>query len=526
MTERANAEELRREPVVKRLFRKPVVAALPAHEFILAGVATLLLTAAAWLIEPITGYQSIALLYLLLVVALSLRVSRGPVLAAAASSAVLWNFLFTEPRFTFKIDEFHDLMMFIMFFVVALSMGHLTSQLRRNEIAERQRERRTAALYELAHQAAFADDLDSGLRAAVHLVESSFAANAALLLREKDHTLSMTPHGASSLSLSEKEKTVAVRAFSERKSAGRFTDTMPDAEALHIPLQGRTAVMGVLSVQPPKGKPFDSEQRELIDAFAVMIGVVLEKDHIIQAFKRAEILEASEELRRAFLQSVSHELKTPLAAVQTGIDVLARDIGRGKTTQAALQEMKFAVHRLHRVINNLLNMTRIESGVIQPKFDWCDLTELIQAAIDLACENIGEHAIVIDADANLPMVKVDQPLLEQCLCNLLLNSAANSAPGTQIIIRAGVAEEKLQLSVLDEGKGIRNEDLPRIFEMFYRGSDAAPGGTGLGLAIVDGFVRAHGGAVGAANRDSGGAEFVITIPAESFRPELMEASLE
>ena len=124
------------------------------------------------------------------------------------------------------------------------------------------------------------------------------------------------------------------------------------------------------------------------------------------------------------------------------------------------------------------------------------------------------------------MVKVDQPLLEQCLCNLLLNSAANSAPGTQIIIRAGVAEEKLQLSVLDEGKGIRNEDLPRIFEMFYRGSDAAPGGTGLGLAIVDGFVRAHRGTVRAVNRDSGGAEFVITIPAESFRPELMEASLE
>ena len=264
----------------------------------------------------------------------------------------------------------------------------------------------------------------------------------------------------------------------------------------------------------------------MLDAFAVMIGLVLEKDHIVQAFKRAEILEASEQLRRAFLQSVSHELKTPLAAVQTGIDVLARDIGRGKRTQAALQEMKFAVRRLHRVINNLLNMTRIESGVIQPKFDWCDLTELIQAAIDLACESVGEHTIVIDADANLPMVKVDQPLLEQCLCNLLLNSAANSAPGTQIIIRAGVAEEKLKLSVLDEGKGIRNEDLPRIFEMFYRGSDAAPGGTGLGLAIVDGFVRAHGGTVRAVNRDSGGAEFVITIPAESFRPELMEASLE
>jgi two-component system sensor histidine kinase KdpD len=501
-------------------------SAAPMSEFILAGAATILLTAGAWLIEPATGYQSIALLYLLLVVALSLRVSRGPVLAVAASSAVLWNFLFTEPRFTFKVDEFHDLMMFMMFFVVALSMGHLTSRLRRNEIAERHRERRTAALFELAYQAAFADDLDTGLRAAVHLIESSFGAKAALLLREKDHTLSVTPHRASSLTLPQKEKTVAVWAFSERKTVGKFTDALPDSEVLHIPLQGRTTVMGVLSVQPPEGKFLDSDQRDLLEAFAVLIGLVLEKDHIIQAFKHAEILEASEHLRRAFLQSVSHELKTPLAAVQTGIDVLARDVGRGERTQSALREMKSAVRRLHRVINNLLNMTRIESGVIQRKVDWCDVGELIQAAIDLAGDSISEHAIAVDADPSLPMVKVDQPLLEQCLCNLLLNSAANSPAGTKIVISARMAEEKLIVSVLDEGKGIRNEDLPRIFEMFYRGTDAAPGGTGLGLAIVDGLVRAHGGTVRGASRDTGGAEFVITIPAESFRRELMEASFD
>lgn len=511
---------------MKALLRKLMVVQLPGHEFILGGVATLLLTAAVWLIEPVTGYQSIALLYLLLVVALSLRISRGPVLAVAASSAVLWNFLFTEPRFTFKIDEFHDFMMFTTFFVVALSMGHLTTRLRRNELAGRQRERRTAALYELAHQAAFANDLDSGLHAAVHLLESSFAGKVALFLRKKDHALSTTPHAASSLSLPEKEKTVAVHAFTERKSAGRFTDIMPGAEALHIPLQGRTTVMGVLSVQALTGKRFDSDQRELLDAFAIMIGLVLEKDHIVQAFKRTEILEVSNQLRRAFLQSVSHELKTPLAAVQTGIDVLTRDLVHGKRTHAALDETKVAVRRLNRVINNVLNMTRIESDVIQPKPDWCDLTELIQAAIELAGESIGEHTVVIDSGANLPMVKVDQPLLEQCLCNLLLNSAANSPPGTKIIVTASVAEEKLKLAVLDEGKGIRDEDLPRIFEMFYRGGDASPGGTGLGLAIVDGFVRAQGGTVRAADRRSGGAEFVITIPVESFRRELTEASLE
>jgi two-component system, OmpR family, sensor histidine kinase KdpD len=511
-----------KEALKERSTRMLARPAFPANDFLLAGSATLLLTAAGWLLQPITGYQSIALLYLLLVVALGLRFSRGPVLAVATISALLWNLLFTEPRFTFYIDEAHDLIMFAMFFVVALAMGHLTTRLRRSELAERQRERRTAALYELANQAAFATDLDTGLRAAVNVIDSIFAAKAALLLRQKDHTLSTIPHAASSLALSDKDKSVAAWAFSRRTPAGKFTDTLPESEALHVPLQGRTAVMGVLSVRPPAGKSFDLPERDLLEAFAVLIGLVLEKDHIIQAFKHAEILEASEHLRHALLESVSHELKTPLAAVQAGIDALARQTNGDEIRQATLREVQVAVRRLHRVINNLLSMTQIESGVIQPKLDWCDVGEVIQAAVELAGENMSEHQVVVDVDPGLPMVRLDQPLLEQCLCNLLLNATANSAPGTKIIVHAKLVDGQLTLSVVDEGKGIRKEDLPRIFDVFYRGTDASPGGTGLGLAIVNGFVRAHGGSVRAANRETGGAEFVITIPVKTLPPEMME----
>jgi two-component system sensor histidine kinase KdpD len=495
---------------------------LPVNEFLLAGISILALTGAAWLLQPFTGYQTVALLYLLLVVALGLKLSRGPVLAVAATSAILWNFLFVPPSFTFYIQKFHDGIMFIAFFVVAVAMGHLTNQLRRSEIAERQRERRTAALYELAQQAAFATDLDTSLRAAVNLIESIFAAKAALVLREKDHTLANISHAASSFTLSEKEKSVAAWAFSRRMPTGKFTDTLPDSEALHVPLQGRTVVMGVLSVRPPANKSFDMTERDLLEAFAVLIGLVLEKDHIIEAFKHAEILEASEHLRRSLLESVSHELKTPLSAVQAGIDALARPIENNERRQVAVREVQLAVRRLHRVINNLLNMTRIESGIVQPKLDWCDAGDLIQAAVELVGESIGEHHIVVDVNESLPMVKLDEPLLEQCLCNLLLNSAANSSPGTKITIRGHLTDGQLILSVLDEGKGIRKEELTRIFEMFYRGTDAFPGGTGLGLAIVDGFVRAHGGSVRAANRETGGAEFVIIIPVETLPPEIME----
>jgi two-component system sensor histidine kinase KdpD len=254
----------------------------------------------------------------------------------------------------------------------------------------------------------------------------------------------------------------------------------------------------------------------------VLIGLILEKEHIVEAIKYAEVLQASEHLRRALLESVSHELKTPLSAVQAGVDALANQIGDSNRPRATIREVQLAVRRLHRVINNLLDMTRIESGVIQPKLDWCDVSELIQAAVDFAGESIAENPITVDADKNLPMVKVDQALLEQCLCNLLLNAASNSEPGTKILIRARVVENRLILSVLDEGRGIPDGDLRRIFEMFYRGAEARPGGTGLGLSIVDGFVRAHGGQVRAANRQPHGAEFVITIPVETLPANVME----
>jgi two-component system sensor histidine kinase KdpD len=499
-----------------------LLSTAPASEFLAAGISTILVTAAALFIEPLIGYQSIALVYLLFVVAAGFKLQRGPVLLVAAASSLLWNFLFTEPRFTFYIDTFADAMMFTTLLTVGLAMGHLTSRLRQSEIAERRRERRTAALYDLAHQAALAPDLDTGLRAAVKLIESLFGAQPALLLRSPDHTLSDKPHPASSLSLSEKEKSVAVWAFGHRTPAGKFTDTLPDSDALHLPLQARTAVMGVLSVRPSPGKSFDLGERELLEAFAALIGTILEKDHFIEAFKHAEIIETSERLHRALFDSVSHELKTPLAAVQAGLDALRKQIGEEENANATLRELQSAVRRLRRVIDNLLDMTRIEAGVIEPKLEWAEVGELIHESIALGGEALSAHSVIADGADNLPMVKLDQPLIEQALCNLLLNAAAWSRPGTKILVRARLEGGKLALTVLDEGPGLNESDLKRIFEKFYRASDARPGGTGLGLSIVDGFVRAHGGSARAANRETGGAEFTIEIPVETMRADAME----
>ena len=329
-------------------------------------------TVISLVIVPVTGYVTVALLYLLLVVFAGLNFTRSTVLLIATTCALLWNLLFIPPRFTFYIAKIDDLMHFAMFFVVALAMGQLTSRLRANQIIETQREHRTRVLYELVWQAGLVVDVDQGLRAAITLIETVFDSSAALLLRRKDHTLSTQPHGAGSLHIDETKLALAQRVFSERRPAGRFTVTVPDADALYLPLQAPTATMGVLIVKPFVNKTFDVAETELLETLGVLIGSILERDHLAAAFKHAEIVEASERLHRALLQSVSHELKTPLAAARTGVDALASGVLVEQKKHLTIKEVQTALRRLQRVIDNLLNMSRIESGTIQPKLDWCE----------------------------------------------------------------------------------------------------------------------------------------------------------
>jgi two-component system sensor histidine kinase KdpD len=504
-----------------RSTQKSLMPALRA-EFSFSALAVAAVTLLAVVLEQITGYLAIALIYLLLVVVLGARFSQGPVLAAATLSALLWNFLFIPPHFTFYIGQVHDAMMFAMFFIVALAMGHLTGRLRLSELTERKREQRTAALYELAHQAAFAPELDAGLRAAVAHIESIVEAKAALLLRLPDHTLAKSAHPASSFSLSEKEQSVAAWAFSRRMPAGRFTDTLPDSDALHLSLQARTAVMGVLCIMPATERAFDMSERELLEAFAVLIGLLLEKDHIAAALQRAELLETSERLRRSILDTVSHELKTPLAAVQAGLSALEQQTKNDHGHNETIGEIKIAVRRLSRVISNLLEMTRIEAGVVQAKLDWSAVDEVVEGAVELAADALSRRKLTVDIKESLPMVKLDHLLIEQSLANLLVNAASWSEPGTTITVSADVSGGELQLSVSDQGPGIPQAEIAHVFEKFYRGAQARPGGTGLGLSIVDGFVRAHGGSVRAANRPEGGAEFQIRLPVETLNESDVE----
>lgn len=457
------------------------------------GIA-LLVTALSLAIFSYTGYWAIALFYLLAVVFTATRLRRWPTLFLAALSALLWDFLFIPPRFTFFISHFHDFMMFGAYFVIALVVGHLASELRQREESERRREERATALYRLTRALAASRNLDEALRAVVKLLKEAFEADTAIWLRDPGGLALQT---ASALAPSQKEESVAAWAFQKKQSAGRSTDTLPDAEALHLPLVASERAEGVMAVRLRQLPTL--EQRELLDAFAAQLALFVNKERAVAETRAAQLAQESEKLQKTLFDSVSHELKTPLAAISATLE-------GAEPNRAELQQ---AVRRLTNTVDHLLDATRIESGLLQPVREWCEPAELVRETIERA--HLPEP-VKISVAPDLPTIEVDAQLIEQAL-TLLLSNAATHGGGTQPIELAAARDDSTMIfSVRDRGPGLAPGEEAKVFEKFYRGARKRPGGLGLGLAIARQLVEAHGGRINARNREDGGAEFSIRLP--------------
>jgi len=475
-------------------------------------------------LDTFVGHYALALIYLLTVVALALFVGRGPVFLAATLSALLWNFFFLPPRHTFIITNVQDALMFGMYFVVALVLGQLTARIRAQERAERRREKRSTALYLLTRDLADAASVDEMSQRLVAQVGRVFECAVALLLREADGNLARTPHPASTFVLTEKEQSVAAWAFRFGKTAGCFTDNLPLSEALHLPLATKQGAMGVLSVRLASDKPPTLEQRDLLDAFARQAALVLDRLRLGAEAEEARVVAESERLSKALLNSVSHELRTPIAAITTAVSALD-GIAPGdqpELARALTGEIQTSTARLNRLVANLLDMTRLESGRVKPRLEWCDVRDLVNAAVRKSEKELAQHAVAVSLPPHLPLVKLDAVLLEQALLNLLVNAASYTPPGTRVEIAARASAHELSLTVADRGPGLPPESVPHVFEKFYRVPGAPAGGTGLGLSIVKGFTEAQGGRAEAGNRAGGGAVFTLCFPVTDTPPSREE----
>jgi two-component system sensor histidine kinase KdpD len=508
-----------RAPVAPRL-AKPVL-----RSYLLAFGAVAGVTSLNALLQRELGYQSLALIYLLSVVVLAMFAGRGPTLAAATLTALLWNFFFVPPIYTFHISGATDTMLFFTYFVVALAMGHLAARLHAQQAAERRREERATALYLLARELANASDFSDLLAIVVREVGNAFHAEVALSLPDGAQTVSLTQYFASTWNLNEKEESVALWAFGHRQPAGNGTATLPSAEGLHLPLVAGDRAVGVLSLRFRDPAPLAPAQRDLIDTFIRQIAVVLDRQRLREAEQGAKLLAESERLSKTLLNSISHEMRTPIAAITSAASSLhdGRDQGR-EFQQSMIVEIQEAAGRLNRLVGNLLNMTRLEAGYVKARLDWCDVGDLLQVTLKEIGKDLARHKVQMEVPPGLPLVRLDFVLMQQALTNLLLNAALHTPPGTAVQVAVTVENKTLAIAVADTGPGLAPDSVARVFDKFYRAPTAAAGGTGLGLSIVKGFVEAQGGQVQAANRPGAGALFTVRLPLSDPPPVAREVN--
>jgi two-component system sensor histidine kinase KdpD len=482
--------QTQRQPIEERLARAPW------RDLGIALLIAAAVTGFSLSIFGYTGYSAVALFYLLAVVLAGTRLRRWSTLFLAALSALLWNFLFVPPRFTFYIGQFQDVLMFCAYLVIALVIGHLATQLHEREEAERRREARATALYRLTRSLAASRDLDEALPKVLQLIKDSFEADAAVWLRDEN---GLPLHPASTFVPSNKDESVAAWAFQKKQAAGKSTDTLPDAESFHVPLVTGNHAEGALSVRLANVPTL--EQRELLDAFAAQLALFINKERALEESRAAQVARQSEKLQKALFDSVSHELKTPLAAISAALH----------QPQLDRVELQQAVRRLTRTVDHLLDATRLESGLLRPVREWCDPGELLREAITRA--GLKETAVKTNIDKGLPAISVDARLIEQALIALLSNAAAHGASNSPIDVSATRDDSMLVFSVADHGPGLVAGEENKVFEKFYRRPGTAPGGLGLGLSIARQLVEAHSGQIVAQNRaDGSGARFSIRLP--------------
>lgn len=481
------------------------------------ALSSLIIFVSALICYPFSGYlgyQTVSLILLLIVVLLPLTFGVGPVLLAAAMSAMLWNFFYIPPQFTFAIGLPQDILMFLAYFAIAAVTGTLTARIRSREKAVRQRETHSSALFALTKQLTAAKTQDEVATAAVKNISTFFTSDVAIFLSQPDGDIFTSAHPASTLTVDEKEFGVAAWVYWNEKSAGKFTDTLPSSSATYYPISGPRYPLGVIGVKRKSSgskaissEQFSVDQETLLQNFIAQIASTLEREQLNELAKRTIVYAESEKLYRTLFNSISHELRTPIAAILSASESLVHD-----RHDAFAEEIRTAAERLQRLVENLLDMTRLESGQLAPKLDWCDCNDLVRSAIKKMNQELQDHTLQVDIPGGLPLVKLDFGLIEQVLSILLYNAALYTPKRSTITVSVKVEGQQCMISVKDNGPGFPNDALKRLFEKFYRVPGVQPGGTGLGLSIAKGFVEAHKGTITASNRESGGAEFIISLP--------------
>jgi two-component system sensor histidine kinase KdpD len=485
----------------------------------LVGLSTLIGIPLHAFLDP----TNLVMLYLAAVVIAAVFLGRGPSILASFLSVLAFDFFFTEPRLTFQVSDTQYLLTFIGLLLVGLIISGSASLLQSQVELLKQRDRQTQAINQLSRELTGAADLRQVLDTIVRNVNEIFDRDVVILLPEGEKLilLASTP----GFGLGENELAVAVWAFKNSKTAGRGTDTLPASEIRYIPLKSAHGTVGVLGIKPlDPQKSLTIDQRMLMEGFANLSALAIERVSFAEQAAQSEMLRNTEKLQTALLNSISHELRTPLASI-TGVLTSLSESEKAEqpenklTPETRIELIESAIdqaRQLNRLVENLLDMTRLEAGAIHLNREPTDVQDLISTVTNQMAERLEDHPFRLDLPGDIPLVAMDAVLIGQVLINLLDNACKYSSPGSPIIVSAKSNEDQIIISIRDFGLGIPSEDLDRVFDKFYRVQHYNQiVGTGLGLSICKGIVEAHGGKIWAANNPDRGVTITFKIPVQA-----------
>ena len=484
----------------------------------LAVAIVAIATVASLVLRDALAPTNLAMIYLGGVVAIAMRCSRQVSVTASFLSVAAFDFFCVPPYLTFAVSDYQYVVTFAGMLAVALVISAQTARLREHATQAAGRETRTEALYRLSRGLAGESSIFEAARAAAALAEQVFGTRAVMFLPEDDGRLSVRRRTSDPLPVPQSEESIAQWVFEHGHKAGLRTDTLPGATALYLPLRGARETFGVLAILPDaEGRIFAPEQQHLLEVFAGQTALAIERTISQRAAQETRLHMQTEQMRSSLLSAVSHDLRTPLASITGAASTLRAQGNRLplETQQELLESISDEAERMGRLVSNLLDMTRFESGGVELRRDDYPLEEIVGTVLQRMERQLDGRQILTELADNLPMVFVDDVLFGQVLWNLLENAAKYTEPGTPLDLAAFEEEGAVIIEVRDRGPGIPPGEEERIFEKFYRGKSNSARGAGLGLPICRAIVQAHRGTIQALPRKGGGAIFQIRLPIQS-----------
>jgi two-component system sensor histidine kinase KdpD len=460
---------------------------------------------------------NVIMFYLLAVVVAALRLGFKPALLTAFLGVLAFDFFCIPPYYSFAVADTQYMITFAGLLTVGAVISTLVARARSQTEIIRTREMQTTHLYALSRGLASAVGLQDIFNTLIRHVSETFPGQVAIFIPEGE--LLTLAAGSPRISLGEKEKSVALWAFRNGQMAGKGTETLSSSEFLYLPLQTGVRAVGVMGIKAePAGEAMAPERRRLLEAFSNQAALAIERAYLAREAERAQLLQATERLERSLLNSISHDLRTPLSSIMGTLSSL-RDEGNAPGDESRREMLDLAweeAERMNRFVGNLLDITRLEAGVLKIKKELYDLQDLLGSCLASLESRLKGRKVKIRVPPDLPLIPMDSVLMAQVLVNLMENAVKYSPPEGIIEVTGRMEESRVEIEVADQGPGVPREHLGQIFNKFFRFKRTEEvGGTGLGLAIGKGIVEAHEGIMWAENRPQGGFKIIFTLPLAS-----------